>query len=65
MQQPNLNLKGHGWVKGEILWSHEHLFKITFLKGFFKKRVTEVFHFREILNFNEIYINKNNEVKYL
>lgn len=58
----NLNLSRYGWVDGQILWSHDKFFKISFKQGFFKRRVTEVFHIKEILNFNEIFIDKNNQI---
>jgi hypothetical protein len=62
MKKPNLNLKRYGWVNGEILWSHNHLIKITFKQGFFKRRVTEVFHIKEIMNFNDIFIDKHHKI---
>ncbi len=55
--QPQLNLKGWGFVDAEILWNEGKLFKISFFH--MTERKTNIFHFTEILNFNEIYIDKN------
>jgi hypothetical protein len=58
-----LNLYRYGLVKGEILWTTGKLFKITFKPGLFKKKITEIFHHSEILNFNEIYVNTDIDIK--
>lgn len=58
-----LNLNRYGLVKGEILWVSGKLFKITFKHGLFKKNITEIFHHSEILNFNDIYVNTDIDIK--
>lgn len=58
-QAPQLHLERYGWVNAEILWIHDTFFKITFKQGFFRCRVTEVFHIKEILNFNEVFVTKD------
>lgn len=53
-----LNLKRYGVVNGEILWiSADRLVKITFKYGLFKRKMAEIFHYTEILNFDEIYLD--------
>ena len=65
MESPKLNLLGWGLVESEIIWVEGRLLKIKFQTktGFypfiFTKYRTEIFHFNEILNYNEIFIDKN------
>jgi hypothetical protein len=54
---PKLNLDGWGLVDAEIIWNEGPLFKIKFIH--FTECRREVFHYKEILNFNEIFIDKN------
>jgi hypothetical protein len=61
-ETPKLNLKGLGLVDAEILWKEGNLFKVI-IKSIgdgleLTKPFTEVIHVSEILNFQEIYINK-------
>lgn len=61
MSDVKLNLKGWGLVFAEILWIEGSLYKIKFVpdNNIFCEVKTEVFHVKEILNINEIFIDKN------
>lgn len=59
-QAPKLNLKECGLVYAEILWNEGKLFKIKFKHDINDIQYkTEIFHYTEILNFNEIFIRKD------
>ena len=61
MNEVKLNLKGWGSVYAEILWIEGHLYKIKFVpdNNILCDVKTEIFHVKEILNINEIFIDKN------
>jgi hypothetical protein len=54
---PKLKIKGWGEIDAEIIWVEGHLLKISFFNE--NKRIREVFHYSEIENFNDIYIDKD------
>ena len=53
---PKLNLKGWGLVDAEVLWKEGHILKIAFTHSMEKR--SEIFHVKEILNSDEIFIDK-------
>ena len=61
MSEVKLNLKGWGLVHAEVLWIEGPLYKIRFVPddNIFCDVKTEIFHVKEILNINEIFIDKN------
>ena len=61
MSDVKLHLKGWGLVFAEILWIEGPLYKIRFVPddNLFCDVKTEIFHVKEILNINEIFIDKN------
>ncbi len=61
MSDVKLNLKGWGLVHAEVLWIEGPLYKIRFVPddNIFCDVKTEIFHVKEILNINEIFIDKN------
>lgn len=67
MSEVKLNLKGWGFVHSEIIWVEGPLYKIKFVPedNLLADMRTEVFHVKEILNINDIFIDKNlNITKY-
>lgn len=64
MQTPKLDLLGWGPVESEVLWIEGRCLKIKFKTKvgiypfIFTKTRTEIFHFNEILNYAEIFIDK-------
>lgn len=61
MSDVKLHLKGWGLVFAEILWIEGPLYKIKFVpdNNIFCEVKTDIFHVKEILNINEIFIDKN------
>jgi hypothetical protein len=61
MSEVKLNLKGWGFVYSEIIWIEGPLYKIKFVPedNLLADMRTEVFHVKEILNINDIFIDKN------
>ena len=61
MNEVKLNLKGWGLVYSEIIWIEGPLYKIKFVPedNLLADMRTEVFHVKEILNINDIFIDKN------
>jgi hypothetical protein len=65
MESPKLDLLGWGPVDAEILWIEGKLLKIKFKikRGIYPftwtKTRTKVFHYNEILNFNDIFIDRH------
>jgi hypothetical protein len=61
MSEVKLNLKGWGLVHSEIIWVEGPLYKIKFVPedNLLADMRTEVFHVKEILNINDIFIDKN------
>lgn len=61
MSDVKLHLKGWGLVFAEILWIEGPLYKIRFVpdNNIFCEVKTDIFHVKEILNINEIFIDKN------
>jgi hypothetical protein len=61
MSEVKLNLKGWGFVYSEIIWIEGPLYKIKFIPedNLLASMRTEVFHVKEILNINDIFIDKN------
>ena len=61
MSEVKLNLKGWGFVHAEIIWVEGPLYKINFVPedNLLADMRTEVFHVKEILNINDIFIDKN------
>lgn len=63
---PKLKLKHYGKVNAKILWIDGPYLKLVFRCGFLKlKRVSEVFHHTEILNYKEVYVDKNLKIHHL
>ena len=65
MSDVKLNLKGWGLVHAEVLWIEGPLYKIRFVPEdtLLADVRTEVFHVTEILNINDIFIDKNLSIK--
>ena len=63
MDIPTLDLRGYGHVEAKIIWIEGKLLKIKFLHNGVAR--TEIFHFNEILNYNEIFIDKELNIKLL
>jgi hypothetical protein len=61
MNEVKLNLKGWGLVFVEIMWIEGNLYKIKFVPedNILCDVKTEIFHVKEILNINEVFIDKN------
>ena len=61
MNEVKLNLKGWGLVFVEIMWIDGNLYKIKFVPedNILCDVKTEIFHVKEILNINEVFIDKN------
>jgi len=61
MNEVKLHLKGWGLVHSEILWIEGPLYKIRFVPedNLLADMRTEVFHVKEILNINDVFIDKN------
>lgn len=57
MESPKLDLLGWGLVDAEILWIEGRLLKIKFIH--MTESRTEIFHFNEIRNYSEIFIDKH------
>jgi hypothetical protein len=57
MESPKLDLLGWGPVDAEILWIEGKLLKIKFIH--MTESRTELFHFSEIINYSEIFIDKD------
>ena len=61
MSEVKLNLKGWGLVYAEVLWIEGPLYKIRFVPedNLLANIRAEVFHVTEILNINDVFIDKN------
>ena len=61
MNSVKLNLKGWGYVFCEIIWVEGPLYKIRFVPddNILCDIKTEVFHVKEILSINDIFIDNN------